>query len=438
VPPSGSVVEPGDFITYTVTVQNSGSGPATGVVVSDTLDTDVLLVSALASTGTVTTGPPLRVDGFNLAAGDTMTVTIVVTVTNVPSGTLITNQASVTSTESVVLGVSNVVTHVISNTSVVAPNFTLTKSADPPGGTLVTQGDTITYTIVAVNSGGPATNVVITDVIPVGTSYVLGSATTNLGTANFDGTQVTISATNFLAGSTLTATFRVTVMTSLTTTITNIAVLASDQTAPQNSNPVSHPVQGVGTSRIYLPSIYKNFIAPFASLAWVGQTEDRVRLVDGSDPLAFTPDGQNDGAFQLTVSVGSTGPKTVSSVQLTSSQGAGVEWDTLINGLPVLGIFDGGARLNNADGTIDRLVNGQVTVTLYASDDGGGRFPTDTYDYTVIVTFTDGTTLVAQARIPASPPSPPPPPPPPLPTPPPPPSPTPVSLRPTSPSDYVS
>jgi YVTN family beta-propeller protein len=71
----------------------------------------------------------------------------------------------------------------------------------------------------------------------------------------------------------------------------------------------------------------------------------------------------------------------------------------------VLGIFNGGTRLNNANGTLNQVINGQIIVTIYASDDAGGtRFPPDTYDYTVIVTFTDGTAVSAMARIPAPPP----------------------------------
>jgi YVTN family beta-propeller protein len=126
--------------------------------------------------------------------------------------------------------------------------------------------------------------------------------------------------------------------------------------------------------------------------------------VDGSDSQAFVADGRLDGAFLLTVNSGSSA-KTVDNVRLVSSQGAGAEWDTIINTVPVLGIFNGGTQLNNADGTVGQTINGQIIVTIYGSDDSGNtRFPPDTYDYTVIVTFTDGTSVSATARIPAPPP----------------------------------
>lgn len=139
-----------------------------------------------------------------------------------------------------------------------APELLVTKVAEPSGGTPVIQGDTITYTLVTANSGAPATHLVLTDVIPSGTAYVPGSATTNLGDASFDGAQVTISVPSLTAGITLTATFQVRVTTGLTATITNQATLAGDQVEPQNSNMVSHPVQGTGeVHTIYLPIVFK-------------------------------------------------------------------------------------------------------------------------------------------------------------------------------------
>src|SRR5206468_11893816 len=54
--------------------------------------------------------------------------------------------------------------------------MSLTKSADPPTGTAVTDGDTITYTLSYANAGNIPADVTITDAIPNGTTYVDGSA----------------------------------------------------------------------------------------------------------------------------------------------------------------------------------------------------------------------------------------------------------------------
>ena len=93
------------------------------------------------------------------------------------------------------------------------PDLSLTKGADPPANAPVTQGDTLTYTLVAANSGAQATNVIITDHIPSGTSFVPGSLTTSQGSSGFDGAQVTVSLPTFATGATLTASFQVTVTT---------------------------------------------------------------------------------------------------------------------------------------------------------------------------------------------------------------------------------
>jgi uncharacterized repeat protein (TIGR01451 family) len=61
--------------------------------------------------------------------------------------------------------------------AVLTPSITLAKSADK---TTATTGDTITYTIQYENTGqGEAKNVVITDPIPQGTTYIDKSATQN-------------------------------------------------------------------------------------------------------------------------------------------------------------------------------------------------------------------------------------------------------------------
>ncbi|MBN1994895.1 MAG: DUF11 domain-containing protein [Anaerolineae bacterium] len=405
IPASGSIVEPGDFITYTITVQNNGTGPATGVVVSDTIDPNVSLVMSSTITGTLSGPNPVRVTGFNLNPGQNNIITLRVQVTGTVSGTVISNQASVTSTETPLPLNSGIVTHIISNSVSLPPNFTITKSADPPGGTTVTQNDLITYTIVVVNNGGTATGVVLTDVIPANTAYVAGSLTSTLGTPIPPGAQVTVNVPIFAgSGTTMTTTFQVRVTTNLTTTITNTATLDSDQTAPQNSNPVTHPVQGVPplTGGVYLPIVFQTLVGEYAILEWDGGETvcDKVSDVDGGAGLAL--DGRTDGVFWLNVNVGSGGPRTVSEVRLTSSQ-PGIEWDTVVGGGPLLGIFSGGSPLNDSgNGTISGVIfsPGVVRVQLWASNDlGRTRFVPNQYIYTAVVNFSDGTSLSGQTQV---------------------------------------
>jgi len=403
VPGTGAVVEPDEYITYTITVQNTGSGVATGVVISDTLDMLNLGLESSGSTLGGVSGPnPVLVNGFSLNPGQNVVVTLVMTVTGTASGTVISNQASITSTEIVTPQVSAPpITHIISNTVVGPPNFTsIVKSAVPAGGTTVTQGDLIDYTITVINSGGPATNFVLTDTISPLATYVGGSGSANLGgVVNFTGSDFTVSLNPFPANSTLVATFQVSVTTNLTTTLSNQATIDSDQTAPQTSNIVNHPVQGIPgpSGGVFLPIIFKNYEGSYAILQWYGNEPvcDKVSDLDGVAGLST--DGRTDGVFQLGVNIGSEGPKSVSDIRLSSTQ-PGVEWDTIVGGGPVLGLYNGGSLLNPG-GTISGVFfnSGLAWFQLWASDDAGyTRFVSNQYVYTVVVNFDDGSSLSAQ------------------------------------------
>lgn len=90
----------GNNLTYTITVQNLGTMPATNVVVTDTLPKDVDFVSATGGTCT-DTGNTVTCQLGQVNAGTSAIVTIVVKAKK--TGT-ISNTATVTSPEDIVLG----------------------------------------------------------------------------------------------------------------------------------------------------------------------------------------------------------------------------------------------------------------------------------------------------------------------------------------------
>lgn len=96
--------QPGDAITITLSIANDGSVTATGVVVTDTLDSDIQSPSWAASPSlagiTVRGGAPYIWDLPNLAAGASGTITIYGTVNPaLPSDYTIVNQASIGANE---------------------------------------------------------------------------------------------------------------------------------------------------------------------------------------------------------------------------------------------------------------------------------------------------------------------------------------------------
>jgi uncharacterized repeat protein (TIGR01451 family) len=150
--PPGQTVGLGDVITYTFTAQNTGSVPLTNVTVTDQLPGLVWQV-----------GPNLG----NLIPGQVAigTATYVVTQADVDRG-FVHNSA----TAGAQCGQNCTVPPTPPSetdvpTDPADPDITLDKSSDPAGG--VTEGDTITYTFTATNTGNVTlTDVRVTDPLP--------------------------------------------------------------------------------------------------------------------------------------------------------------------------------------------------------------------------------------------------------------------------------
>ncbi len=93
---------PGQRITYTITVNNSGLNKATEAVISDTLPDGLTFAGPVTLEGTSgTTGtPPILASNLTITAGTGITLTFPVTVnTGQDNGTIIINTAAVTSAE---------------------------------------------------------------------------------------------------------------------------------------------------------------------------------------------------------------------------------------------------------------------------------------------------------------------------------------------------
>ena len=214
----------GTALTYTVQADNNGPSDAVDVVVTDTLPPGVIFVS--------TTGcaeDPGGVPGCSLgtiAAGNSRSYSIDVMIDPATAGTL-TNAAAVTSSTPEANPGDESTTE---DTAVVAQSdlsITKTDDIDP-----VNAGSALIYTIEVTNVGpSAATNVVITDTLPAGVSFVASS-----GCAEDPSGVPTCSLGTIAAGGSTQATIEVSVDGATVGTITNTASVASDATDPVPGN----------------------------------------------------------------------------------------------------------------------------------------------------------------------------------------------------------
>ena len=180
--------QPGELLTYTLTLSNSGSIPATELVVSD------LLPESLSATGEISPLPDQQTgqtlvwnDLGSLAPGSSLEIQIPVSSPlHTPDGTNFTNTASATCQNPA--GFQYPAIEASDETTVLGPLLSIQKSASPE---VAIAGATLTYTLSISNTGeGWATHAVVTDTLPDDTTFLScsggESCTENAGVVQWD------------------------------------------------------------------------------------------------------------------------------------------------------------------------------------------------------------------------------------------------------------
>jgi uncharacterized repeat protein (TIGR01451 family)/fimbrial isopeptide formation D2 family protein len=162
-------VRPGERLTYTIVITNSGDATATGVGVSDTLPAFTTFVAGSVTVdpaGGTTGTPPILASGLVVPAGGAVTVTYAVTVAiPLTDGVEIINTVAVSSTE-VPTQVTSTVTDVVASSHVLS----LTKSASPQ---VIAPGDRVTFTLqYTVTGDEPVIGLRLNDALPPEMSVV--------------------------------------------------------------------------------------------------------------------------------------------------------------------------------------------------------------------------------------------------------------------------
>jgi uncharacterized repeat protein (TIGR01451 family)/CSLREA domain-containing protein len=346
----------GQDVTYTLTATYTGSDFDVSGTLTDTLPTNATFVSA---TGGVT--PVNGVLTFNLGnslnAGDTSAFAVVVHPT--AAGTLINQSQAVFSDDSG--SVQRPLTQTTQVTTA-APSADLALAGTAPAS--VNLGQQVTFSLT-VTTAGPfdATNVVLTDTLPAGTTFV--SASASKGTFTQSGGVVTFSLGG-LSTEIPPATVTIVVAPTVAGTIVNKASVTADQADP---TPADNGLNQV-----------VNVVAPTAQTANLVLTQ-----VAAPQPVTV---GDN---LTYTLTVTDTGPNDDTGVVLTDPLPAGV---TIVSETASQGrVALSGNTVTANLGSL--AVNAKATVTIIVRPTAAGTL-TNTAGVTADLASPNGTNTATQ------------------------------------------
>jgi len=316
----------GDVVTFTITVQNTGTAPAFDLVIGDTLPTGLTYVStsaSLPSADVTVSSQSLTFRISTLANGSSTSFTYQARVdTSATVGVDLINDAQLTwkslsgatgSADSGRTGPLNgadtpnnyattASTPVTPTTSAV---IDATKTVVDPTNDVAQPGDTLKYTVVLKNTGSSTVdNVVFTDSIPANTTYVTGSSTLDDNVAgSFSNPTLTVNVGTLNVGSSATITFQVKINVDVPTgtVISNQGVVDSDQTVPEPTDVDGNDTNGDQPTEIT--------VGGTPTPVGVLYAEKQVRLytdtnnngiVDTGDVMEYTLTLHNQGSTALT------------------------------------------------------------------------------------------------------------------------------------------
>ena len=317
---SSDPVVAGQDLTYTLSINNAGPSDATNVVVSDPIPAGTTFVSATGA-GSYAAGTVAWSLGV-LAYVGSASVTVTVHVNPARTSGL-SNTASLSSDTTDPDGSNNAATE----PTAVAPtaDLSITKSDSPDP---VVVGQPLTYTLT-VSSNGPsdALNVVASDPLPVGMTFV--SAVPSVGSCSLVLTTVLCDLGTMHSGDVQAVT--IVVMPTVDGSVSNTATVSSDTFDPASSNDSATEATTV---------------TPVADLS--------ITKSDSSDPVTAGTD------LTYTITVSNAGPSGATNVGVSDPIPAGASFVSATRGgTEFLGVVSWNL------GTITNGGSATVTVTVH-------------------------------------------------------------------------
>ena len=384
---------PGGNITYTITVTNSGSSDAQDVVLTDVVPTSTTFVSLASPAGWTPSAPAPGATGTvtatipTLAAGASATFTLTVQVDAAATGSIANTALIATATTDVSTG-NNTVTATTNIQAVTGSEVDLvvTKSDSPDP---VVAGTNLTYTVTVTNSSAnEAFNVVVSDLVPAGTTFVSLAAPAGwtLDTPSVGGSgAATASIATLAAGADATFTLVVnvdsgvvagaTVSNTVTVATTNVDTNLLNNTDVESTLvdaeadlsvtkiDLAEPVQA-GTNQTYTIVVTNNGPSAAANVLLSEAVPANATFVSLTAPAGWSPS---------TPTVGGTG--NITATIPTLAAGASATF-TLVVGVnaSATGSISNTATVSSATTDLNAANNTDVEVTVVQAVDGTADF----------------------------------------------------------------